>query len=200
VKTIKKTIKGIKQKMGQLALAKQQTESKIKIPKDLRLERKLNKLQEEIDEYNKELDGFQAALKEMPDKLSIIEVLQGRPMNKADLEKKKIYDLIQMVAFHSREHLVTLFGSCYDDTRDVKQILTKVTKLAGYVKLVGKTLVVLLDWIEDKKHRKAAIKFCHLINSMSPKLSGRMEFKLYFRISSIPQPGYRAQKQVHNLS
>jgi transposase len=187
VKTIKKTIKGIKQKMGQLALAKQQTESKIEILKDLRLERKLNKLQQEIDEYNKELDGFQAALKEMPDKLSIIEVLQGRPMNKADLEKKKIYDLIQMVAFHSREHLVSLFRSCYDDPRDVKQILTKVTKLAGYVKLVGKTLVVLLDWIEDKKHREAATKFCHLINGMLPKLSGRMEFKLYFRISSIPQ-------------
>lgn len=187
VKTIKKTIKGIKQKMGQLALAKQETESKIKIRKDLRLENKLNKLQEEIDKYNKELEAFHATLKEMPDKVSIIEVLRGRPMNKADLEKKKIYDLIQMIAFHSREHLVSLFRSCYDDPRDVKQILTKITKLAGYVKLAGKTLVVLLDWIEDKKHRKAAIKFCHLINSMTPRLSGRMEFKLYFRISSIPQ-------------
>ena len=187
VKTIKKTIKGIKQKMGQLALAKQETESKIKIRKDLRLKNKLNNLQKEIDNYNKELEAFHTTLKEMPDKVSIIEVLRGRPMNKADLEKKKIYDLIQMIAFHSLEHLVSLFRSCYDDHRDVKQILTKITKLAGYVKLAGNTLIVLLDWIEDKKHRKAAIKFCHLINSMSPRLSGRMEFKLYFRISSIPQ-------------
>jgi len=187
VKTIKKTIKGIKQKMGQLALAKQETESKIKIRKDLRLENKLNKLQKEIDKYNKELEAFQEAIEEMPDKVSIIEVLRGRPMNKADLEKKKIYDLIQMIAFHSREHLISLFRSCYDDPRDVKKILTKITKLAGYVKLAGNTLVVLLDWIEDKKHRKAATKFCHLINSMSPKLKGRMEFNLYFRISSIPQ-------------
>ena len=149
-----------------------QTESKIKIRKDLRLE---NKLREEMDKYNKELEAFHATLKEMPDKVSIIEVLRGRPMNKADLEKKKIYDLIQMIAFHSREHLISLFRSCYDDPRDVKQILTKIT------------VIVLLDWVEDKKHRKAAIKFCHLINSMSPKLKGRMEFKLYFRISSIPQ-------------
>lgn len=194
VKTIKKTIKGIKQKMGQLALAKQETESKIKIRKDIRLENKLNNLQKEIDNYNKELEAFHGTLKEMPDKVSIIEVLRGRPMNKAELEKKKIYDLIQMIAFHSREHLVSLFCSCYDDPRDVKQILTKITKLAGYVKLAGKTLVVLLDWVEDKKHRKAAIKFCHLINSMSPRLRGRMEFKLYFRISSIPQGGYSGQK------
>jgi transposase len=200
VKTIKKTIKGIKQKMGQLAFKKQEAESKTKTQKDIRLEKKMEELQKEIDEYNKELEAFHAALKDMPDKISIIEVLQGRPMNKADLEKKKIYDLIQMVTFHSREHLVSLFRSCYDDPRDVKQILTKITKLAGNVKLVGETLVVLLDWIEDKKHREAAIRFCHLINGMSPKLKGRMEFKLYFRISSIPQGAYRGQKQMHNLS
>jgi hypothetical protein len=77
----------------------------------------------------------------------------------------------------------------------VKKILTKITKRAGYVKLVGKTLVVLLDWIEDKKHREATIRFYHLINGMLPKLRGRMEFKLYFRISSIPQGGYRGQNR-----
>jgi len=194
VKTVKKTIKGIKQKIGQLAFQKQQAEAKLKARKDVRLENKLVKLQNEIDRYNEELKGFYAALKEMPDKLSIIEVLQGRPMNRADLERKKIYDLIQMIAFHSREHLVQLFRSCYDDSRDVKQILTRITKLPGYVKLIGKTLVVLLDWIEDKKHREAAIRFCHLVNSMSPKLSGRMGFNLHFRISSIPQGGYHGQK------
>ncbi len=110
-------------------------------------------------------------------------------MNRADLEKKKLYDLIQMIAFHSREHLIQLFRSCYKDTRDVKQVLTKITKLPGYVKLMGKTLLVLLDWIEDKKHREAAIEFCHLINRVAPKLMGRMEFNLFFRVSSVPHGG-----------
>jgi hypothetical protein len=125
-------------------------------------------------------------LKEIPEKVSIIELLQDKPMNKADLEKKKIYDLIQMIAFHSREHLVQIFRSCYKYTKDVKQVLTKITRLPGYVKLIGKTLVVLLDWIEDKKHREAAINFCNLINGMPPKLLGRMSFNLFFRISSVP--------------
>ena len=110
-------------------------------------------------------------------------------MSKADLEKKKLFDLIQMLAFHSREHLIQLFRSCYKDPRDVKQVLTKITKLAGYVKLSGKTLVVLLDWIEDKKHREAADRFCHLVNRKTPKLRGCMEFNLFFRISSVSQGG-----------
>lgn len=186
VKTIKKTVKGIKQKIGQLVFEKQLMEDKLKIRKDIRLARKLIQLQKEIDEFNHELAGFSAKLKEIPEKVSIIELLQDKPMNKADLEKKKIYDLIQMIAFHSREHLVQIFRSCYKYTKDVKQVLTKITKLPGFVKLIGKTLVVLLDWIEDRKHREAAINFCNLINSMAPKLLGRMRFNLFFRISSVP--------------
>ena len=191
VKTIRRTIKGIKQKLGKLVFEKQQTENKLNNRKDIRLNRKLDKLQTEIDEFNQELANFTEKLKEIPEKLSIIELLQGKPMNKADLEKKKIYDLIQMIAFHSREHLIDIFRSCYEDARDVKQILTKITKLPGYVKLIGHTLFVLLDWIEDKKHREAAVKFCDLVNSMDPKLKGRMDFNLFFRISSVPQGGQK---------
>ena len=162
------------------------TENKLKIRKDIRLERKLTQLQKEIDEFNQELAGFTAKLKEIPEKVSIIELLQDKPMNKADLEKKKSYDLMQMIAFHSREHLVQIFRSCYKYTKDVKHVVTKITKLPGYVKLIGKTLVVLLDWIEDRKHREAAITFCNLINGMAPKLLGRMDSNLFFRISSVP--------------
>lgn len=189
IKTIKKTIKGIKQKIGKLVFEKQQIENKLKNRKDIRLNKKIDKLHQEIDEFSQELSNFTEKLKEIPEKISIMELLQGKPMNKANLEKKKIYDLTQMIAFHSREYLIQIFRSCYKDTRDVKQVLTKTTKLPGYVKLKGKTLIVLLDWIEDKKHREAAEKFCHLINSMSLKLNGCMKFNLFFRVSSVPQGG-----------
>jgi transposase len=199
VKTIKKTIKGIKQKIGKLVFEKQQTENTLNKRKDIRLDRKLEKLQKEIDEFNNELANFTVKLKEIPEKVPIIDLLHGKPMNRADLERKKLYDLIQMIAFHSREYLIQLFRSCYKDRRDVKQVLTKITKLGGYVKLMGKTLIVLLDWIEDKKHREAAVKFCHLINSMTPKLQGRMEFNLFFRVSSVPQIGAFGEKEAHDL-
>ncbi len=189
VKVIKRTIKGIKGRLGQLALEKQEVEEKRKTRKDVRLDKKLARLQEEIAEFSRELAGFSTKLEEIPDKIPIVELLEGRPMSRADLEKKKLYDLLQMIAFHSRERLIQVFRSCYNDARDVKQVLTKLTKLPGYVKLAGKTLIVLLDWIEDRKHREAAVKFCHLINSMFPRLFGRMEFNIFFRLSSAPHGG-----------
>ena len=186
VKTIKRTIKAIKQKIGQLVVDKNLAESKLNKRSDVRLDRKIAQLQSEIVELSQDLDNFNAKLNDIPEKISIIELLKGKMMSKADLEKKKLYDLLQMLAYHSREHLVKIFRSCYKDKRDVKQVLTKITKLSGYVKLHGKTLVVLLDWIESKKHRQAAINFCHRINKMRPRLSGQMEYDLYFRFSSRP--------------
>jgi len=198
--TIKKTIKGIKQRIGKLVFEKQQAENKLNRRKDIRLDRKVERLQKEIEEFTNELANFTVKLREIPEKVPIIDILQGQPMSKADLERKKLYDLIQMIAFHSRQYLIQLFRSCYKDTRDVKQVLTKITKLPGYVKLMGKTLIVLVDWIEDKKHREAAVKFCHLINSMTPKLRGRMEFNLFFRVSSVPQIGaFGGEKEAHDL-
>lgn len=197
--TIKKTIKGIKQRIGKLVSEKQQTENRLNRRKDIRLDRKLEKLQQQIDEFTNELANFTVRLKEIPEKVPIIDILQGQLMSRADLERKKLYDLIQMIAFHSREYLIQLFRSCYKDQRDVKQVLTKITKLPGYVKLMGKTLIVLLDWIEDKKHREAAIRLCNLLNKMAPKLQGRMELNLFFRVSSVPQIGAFGGKEAHDL-
>jgi transposase len=189
VKTMKKTIRGIKQKIGKLVFEKQQIEAKMKNHKDIRLNRKLESYNKEIDKFNQELANFISKLNEIPERISIMDLLHGQPMNKADMEKKRLYDLIQMIAFHSREYLIDIFRSCYEDHRDIKQVLTRITRLPGYVKLRGKTLFVLLDWIEDKKHQNALVKFCHIVNAMHPRLKSRMNFNLFFRVSSVPQCG-----------
>ena len=103
--------------------------------------------------------GFEDKLAQLPEKVSIIDYLKGKPMSRCDLKKKKLYDLMQFMAYNSRERLVELFRDCYHDHRDVKPVLDMITRKAGYIKLVGQTLVVVLDWIENKKHRQAAIQF-----------------------------------------
>ena len=188
LKIIKKTIKSLKEKIGQLVIEKNSAEVKFQKRPDKRLQKKITKLQPEIDELQTDVKNFSSKLNELPEKISIVELLKGKKMGKADLEKKKLYDLIQIMAYHSREYLIKIFKSYYKDNRDVKQILTMITKLPGYVKLYGKTIVVLLDWIDNKNYRKAAIDFCHKVNNMNCVLSTKhLEFNLYFKISSVPQ-------------
>jgi hypothetical protein len=64
--------------------------------------------------------------------------------------------------------------------------LDMITRRAGYVKLVGQSLIVVLDWIQNKKHRQAAEKLCCLLNKKGIKLSGRLKLNLSFYVSKYP--------------
>ena len=121
-------------------------------------------------------------------------------MSRCDLEKKKLYDLMQFMAYNSRERLVEIFRDCYSDSRDVKPVLDMITRRAGHIKMFGQTLIVVLDWIENKKHREAAIRFCRLLNQKSITMAGRLKLKLAFYVSKFPQHGSAAAlAAMHNL-
>jgi hypothetical protein len=157
-------------------------EARLTQRQDKRLTKKLDRLQAELQETVNEIERFEQKLSSLPDKVSITELLKGRPLSRSDLEKKKLYDLMQFMAFHSRERLVEVFRSCYDDHRDIKKVLDMITTRGGYLKLVGQTLMVVLDWIEYGKHREAAEQLCRLMNEKAIRMVGRLKLKLFFRV------------------
>lgn len=197
----KKAIQILKKESQELQKDILLTEARLTRRQDKRLVAKLAKLQSALEEKKTDLANFEHKLTTLPEKVSIINLLQGKPMSRCDLEKKKLYDLMQFIAFHSRERLVEIFRSCYDDHRDIKQVLDMITTRAGYVKLIGQTLLVILDWIENRKHRQAAERLCRLLNQKDIKLNGRLKVKLFFHLSRIPHHGSKASTaSVHSLS
>jgi hypothetical protein len=129
---------------------------------------------------------FEEKAATLPDKVSIIDLLQGRPMSRCDLEKKKLYDLMQFMAYHSTDRLVELFEDCYDDHRDIKKVLQMITRRSGLVKLVGQTLIVMLEWIENRKHRLAAKRLCRKLNQLNIKMVGPSNLTLSFHVVRFP--------------
>ncbi len=197
---IKKAIRTLKKEVKELEKDVLVTEARLGKRKDKRLVKKLTELSSLCKEKKEDIAQFEKKAQELPDKVSIVDILKGKPMKRCDLEKKKLYDLMQFMAFHSRERLVEIFRECYNDNRDIKKVLDMITGKSGYVKLVGQTLVVLLDWIENKKHREAAQRLCSLLNRENIELNGRLNAKLFFYISRIPEHGSaNATKTVHNL-
>jgi len=186
---IRKGVKGLKKDIDELQTEIDLTRYKLIKRKDKRLENKIARLEKEKGEKESELDLFKSKLTELPDKISILELLKGRAMSRSDLEKKKLYDLMQCLAFHSREQLVELFKECYNDSRDIKQILNMITRKSGHLKLIGDTLVVILDRIDNKKHRNAANKLCGLLNQKGVELVGRLKVKLSFHLSKLNRHG-----------
>mgnify|MGYP001588716689 CR=1 FL=1 len=139
-----------------------------------------------LSDKKNDIAQFQQKAATLPDKVSIIDILNGRPMSRCDLEKKKLYDLMQFIAYHSRERLVELFHDCYNDHRDIKKVLQMITRRAGMVKLVGQTLIVMIEWIENRKHRQAAEKLCQKLNQLSIKMVGPLKLRLSFHVVRFP--------------
>lgn len=150
-----------------------------------RLKNRQRKLLPQLTSLRKKRDEIDKELEKTPEKISVIEILKGQKMKACDLEKKKIYDAIQIIAYNTRERLVELFKEVYKDSRDCKQILDMITSRGGIVKLFGKTLVVILDRFHNRKYQKAAEDFCNKINSMSAKSCDRFGFNIYFRVSQV---------------
>ena len=94
--------------------------------------------------------------------------------------------------------LVEVFRDGYEDHRDVKPVLDMITRRAGYIKMFGETLIVVLDSIKNKKHRQAAIRFCRRLNETGIKLMGRLKLKLAFYISKYPMHGSTETPEIEH--
>ena len=195
---IKKAIRIIYKEIKKLEKEILLTEAKQQQHSDKRRQSKVANFKTSIAEKKTDIIGFEDKLSELPGKVSIMDLLQGKPMSRCDLEKKKLYDLMQFIAYNSRERLVEIFRDCYDDHRDVKPVLDMITRRAGYIKIFGETLIVVLDWIENKKHRQAAIRFCRRLNETGIKLMGHLKLKLAFYISKYPMHGSTETPEIEH--
>jgi len=182
---MKEAIQILQQEIDQLLTNQQDLNNRLSQRTDKRLTKKLANIVKELEEKKQEQGNFENKLQSLPEKVSIVELLKGKKMSRCDLEKKKLYDLMQFMVLHSYERLKDLFRPYYKDTRDIKPVLRMITNQAGYLKLIGDTLIVLLDRIDLNKHRLAAEQLCHQVNRMNITLKGRVKMKLYFYISKF---------------
>jgi transposase len=182
---IKKAIKILNKELEVINENISNIQTRILKRNDKRLNKKLQKFDQDLQEKNKEKHNFEEKLKTLPEKVSILEVLKGKPMSRCDLEKKKLYDLLQFMVMHSYERLEEIFRQYYNDFRDIKQILRMITLKSGYIKLIGDTLIVLIDRIDRKKYQIAAEKLCQKLNRMNITLNGRVKMKLLFYLSKF---------------
>ncbi len=153
--------------------------------KDKRLTNKLADVVKELADKKVQKANFQEKLQALPDKVSIVALLKGRALSRCDLEKKKLYDLMQFMVLHSYERLQNWFESYYNDSRDIKPVLRMICRQSGFLKLTGDTLIVVLDRIDRDKQRNAAKQLCCHLNRLNIVLNGHVKIKMYFYVSNF---------------
>jgi len=181
IKTLEKEIRWLEGESAILQLEYQKDAQK-------KILNKIKQIEDQEREKTEDKRGLEKKLEELPARVTL-ESLLDRPMSHCDLEKKRLYDLMQIIAYHARERLVEEFRQCYNRPQDVKQILDKIINKGGYVRLIGSTLVILLDWIERPAHRQAAESLCQRINRLGTMTEGRLNLRLHFAVAHRPLMG-----------
>jgi hypothetical protein len=135
-----------------------------------------------IETLERQYLALRAELEKLPPKISIVEILAGQKMSQFDLEKKKLYDVIQIMAYNAEQKLLSLLKKHYRNKRDVEQILDKIINHGGLLKLHDGKLYVLLHPIRTPRYRRAAKNLCDEINHLNPKTNDRFGFPVFFKV------------------
>jgi len=91
-----------------------------------------------------------------------------------DLEKKAIMDTIKIAAYNAEEWLLQRLNDCYDDPRDIRQVLCIFTGLKGQLRLRNGDILVDLNPPEIPKYRKALEGLCAKLNALSTDFPGTL--------------------------
>lgn len=189
-KSLKKEIKELETRITKqkAQLARRMLQQKNKNVSIEAYQNRQRKTLPKLEKLELQLQGLQTQLSELPEQVSIVEVLANQKLSACDLEKKKIYDVIQIIAYNAEQVLLETFKKCYGNKRDIEQILDMIIGYGGYVKVYNNTLYVILNYINQPKYRKAAVELCNEINAMTPKSFGEIRMPIFFKVMQNPQP------------
>lgn len=190
---IKSVKEEIKEHEDRLAQHKQQLATRLLNLKNKNVsieayEKRQHKTLPKLQALEQQLASLQQQLQALPEQVSIIEALAGGKLSACDLEKKKIYDVIQIVAYNAEQMLLEIFQKYYHDQRDIEQILDMLINYGGYVKLYNNTLYVIINYIDQPTYRRAASELCQELNALAPKTVDAFQFPLFFKIREHAYP------------
>ena len=149
-------------------------------------EKKSGKTIEPAKKQKERLDGIEERLKEiaerlayLPEKVLRIDYIKGNGLVRLSNDKKKYFDLLNLVAYTLRQDMVEIAGPIYRNNRDVHQLVLKILRLTTTVEYGGMyTKVVFAQQLKGKAG-EALKEICRQATSVDHKtelFSGKLAF------------------------
>ena len=99
-------------------------------------------------------------------------------------ERKYLLDNIKIATYNLNEMLLDVFAGCYDDPKDIRQILQMIIERGAHLRLVDGNLQVTIYSMDLPKYQRAAEKLCHKLNELEPVTLDKNQFPIFYRVVS----------------
>ncbi|MFZ5686729.1 MAG: hypothetical protein ACOY9Y_00825 [Bacillota bacterium] len=119
-----------------------------------------------------------------PTQVPYQETRPGQERVTLNLERKYLLDNIKIATYNLNEMLLDIFAGCYDDLKDIRQILQMIIERGAHLRLVDGTLHVTIHSMDQPKYQMAAEKLCRKLNELEPVTLDKNQFPIFYRVAS----------------
>jgi len=146
--------------LGRIALREKESGKTIKAT---------NKQKERLDGIEERLKDIVERLAYLPKEVLRIDYIKDNGLMRLSNEKKKYFDLLNLVAYNLRQDMVEIAGPIYRNNRDVHQLVLKILRLTTTVEYGGRhTKVVFAQQLRGKAG-EALKEICRQATSIGHK-------------------------------
>ncbi|MDP6736703.1 MAG: helix-turn-helix domain-containing protein [Nitrospinaceae bacterium] len=124
------------------------------------------KQQERFDEIEQRLAEISKSLEYLPEKVLRIDYINGNGLVRLSNEKKKYFDLLNLIAYNLRQDMIEIAGPVYRNNRDVHQLVLKILRLTTTVENEGSQTKVDFTQKLKGKERKSLEEICRYASSV----------------------------------
>jgi len=143
---------------------------------------KATKLQgERLDEIKNRLGEITKRLEYLPEKVLRIDYINGGGLVRLSNEKKKYFDLLNLIAYNLRQDMTEIIGPVYRNNRDVHQLVLKILRLMTTIEYDGSYTKVVFTQKLKGKERESLNEICRVADSIGHE-TGLFPGKLSFSV------------------
>lgn len=142
--------------LGRIARREKESGKTIKATKQQ--QQRLEEIEKRVAEINKQLEY-------LPERVLRIDYINDNGLMRLSNEKKKYFDLLNLIAYNLRRDMVEIIGPVYRNNRDVHQLVLKILRLTTTVEYDnGNTKVDFTQKLRGKE-RQSLQEICRQANS-----------------------------------
>jgi hypothetical protein len=121
---------------------------------------------EQMERIEKRLAEIAERLEYLPEKILRTDYIDDNGVVRLSNEKKKYFDLLNLIAYNLRRDMVEMIGPMYGDNRDVQQLVLKILRLMTRIEYEGSdTRIVFTETLKGKE-MEALLELCRRATGM----------------------------------
>ena len=110
-----------------------------------------------------------------------IDYINGNGLVRLANEKKKYFDLLNLIAYNMRQDMVGIIGPVYRNNRDAHQLVLKILRLMTTIEYGGSHTKVVFTQKLKGKERESLYEICRVADSIGHETEffpGKLSFSV----------------------